>query len=242
MNDFDLELNYMTSLENLTIITQNGDGDAITQGIGVATAGAVGIDLQQGLVVLAQNCEQSQDEARFSIEILLDDMQLNLPSVLQESESASAVGACLKESMVNINEYLLSKNAQQSTAGMHTSVSLIAVQFLKGQLSVLGIGDYDCLLLREQKLTSWLDAFSKGDSLLGAQPLISMRNTNAWFQAGDVIMLTHHSMLDVIGEEFVRVTLSRFSDNIDMALRQINTRVAREGLPQKQQLVICRID
>jgi hypothetical protein len=234
-------VNAMPKLDNLTIIAQNGDGDMVTQGIAVSTSGAVGLDPQQGLAVLAQNGEQGQDEATLSIEILLDDMQLNLPSVLQESESASAAGACLKESVENINEYLLSKKMQQSPVNSPVSVSLIALQFLKGQLSVLGIGDYGCLLCREQKLTSLLDSFSKKDPLLGVQTLISVRNTNTWFKTGDVVVLLHNSVLDAIGEEFVRVTLSRFADNLDMAVRQMNTRAAREGVSQKPQLIICRM-
>ena len=233
--------NNMTTLDNLTVIAQNGDAEMITQGIAVATVGAVGLDLQQGLVVLAHNSEQNQDDARLAVEILLDDMQLNLPSVLQESESASAASGCLKESVDNINEYLLTKNAQQSPEIGHSSVSLIAIQFLKGQFSVLGTGDYNCLLLRQQKLSTLLDDVSKQESLLGVRTEISVRNTNAWFKAGDVMVLLHPSVLDAVGEEFVRVTLSRFADNLDMAIRQMNTRVAHAGLSHRPQLIICHI-
>lgn len=228
----------MNAQEYLTIIAQTENGDMITSGINSSNGSAIGIDPQLGLVVLAQNGLQAQDDAKISVEILLDDMQFNLPSVLQESESASE---CMTESLENINEYLLSKNQQQGECVKNSVVSLIAVQFLHLQCSVIGIGDYHCLIFRQDELRELLPPALADENHLGVNVSMDARKADTPVNTQDVIVLLTRPVLMAIGESFIRVTLSRFAENLDMAIRQINTRVARQGLSIKPQIIICRI-
>lgn len=228
----------MNAQEYLTIIAQTENGEMLTSGINGSEGSAIGLDPQLGLVVLAQNSQHVQDDAKISVEILLDDMQVNLPSVFQESESANE---CMKESLENINEYLLSKNQQQGEGVKNSAVSLIAVQFLRPQCSVMGIGDYHCLLFHQDKLRDLLPPALADENHLGEHISMGARKADAPVNAHDVIVLLTHPVLIAIGEAFLRVTLSRFAENLDMAIRQINTRVARQGLNIKPQIIICRM-
>lgn len=231
----------MNAQEYLTIVAQTSDGLIITHGIGLSERSAVGIDPRLGLGVMAHNDTHSQDNVKKSVEILLDDMQVNLPSVLQESESASAVGACLRESLDNINEYLLSKHHMQDTPHVAGAMSLIALQFLHNQCSIIAVGDYQCYLLRQEKMSAMLSEPTGKVISLGVDSIIQARKNDGWVKQDDKMLILPVPALKAIGEEFFRVTLTRFSENLDMAIRQLNTRAKHQGLKYKPPIMICHL-
>ena len=48
--------------------------------------------------------------------------------------------------------------------------------------------------------------------------------------------------IDAIGIDYLRTTLSRFPDSIDMALRQIKTRASRNAASREPCIIIARVD
>lgn len=231
--------NLINMHDCVSIIAQNEEGVIIKQGLDLCPSSAIGINPQLGLVVLADATQGRQQEALKSVEILLDDMQLNLPAVLPGSYSAATASSCLLESLNNINEYLYTLSQQDGSADKHSAVSLIAAQFLQHQCSVMAVGRYNCLLLHQDQLVD-LDTVAT-NNLPGKDHSILTLTSEQDLHQGDILLLVASSVVALIGQEFIRVTLSRFRDNLDMVLRQINIRVARQGMPSKPAIIICKM-
>ena len=230
----------MIPRDYLKVMAQTHSGWVFDEGIQISHQQVLTVEKNLGLLALssAEAVEQGS-AAHMTLQILVDDMQVNLPGAEEsKGESRSAASVCLLESVDNINEYLFN---QQSTAGSQKAVSLSAVQFQVGQVSVL-TGKGLCVLL-----------FHQGDIIhLGDQSLLPQKlGVSSTFKGDiiehevvkdDVVMVLADSYYQAIGDEFLRVTLSRFADNLAMAFRQINTRVAHKGLPQKPALILARIE
>ena len=223
----------------VSIMAQNEKGEIIKQGLDLCASSAMGINPQLGLVVLADAAQGGQQEAEKSVEILLDDMQLNLPAVLQGAYSAHTASSCLLESLNNINEYLYALSHRGGSAQKNSAVSVIAAQFLQHQCSVIAVGQYNCLLLHQDQLEDLV--LGATNNLLGKDHSVQTLTSEPDIQQGDILLLVASSVVALIGQEFIRVTLSRFRDNLDMALRQINTRVARQGMDSKPAIIICKM-
>lgn len=230
---------HMNAQAYVTIIAQTESGEIIKQGLEQSSKSTLGINPELGLVVLAEGTQEHDEGARKSVEILLDDMQLNLSSILHEPRSGAVASECLLESIENINDYLHSLTCQDSSTTTRTAVSIIASQFIQHKCSVMAVGEYHCLLLHQDNLQNLV--LGASNNLLGEDNGIQALTAEPDIQQGDTLVLLPSSVVSAIGEEFIRVTLLRFADNLDMALRQINTRTARQGMATKPVIAICKI-
>ncbi len=183
--------------------------------------------------------------AHIAMKILMDDMQTNIPqftSDLDDSKKSSMNVNCLQESLDNINEYLYSQVGIlfESTSAVATQLS--AFQYLNGYLSyILGAG-IKCLLLRNNELKELSNVSSHLSGALGEKPLFESRAEEIKLNDGDILVIASAGDINTIEEDFIRLTLSRFPENLDTAIRQINTRASRSGMEDVPGIIFCCID
>ncbi len=205
---------------------QASDGQSLTDGILQTDQDVIAINPASGLMTLAQG-----QLARRAVEVLLDDMALNLPKNNNASD-------CLNESFDNINEYLRSlatdENLPQTTQG----VSLIALQLMPEHLSLAMLGSYSCLYFSAGELKPLL-ANSEHELGVGKDP--QTEDCEQAFAEGDQLLIGKTAELDFVDEDYIRVTLGRFDDNLDMSLRQISARAMNQGLGYKPTMLLCRL-
>lgn len=227
--------------ERVTLCAQTQNGPFAEDGLHPSGRAVMAIYSEQGLLAFAQG---DSTMAQLALEVLLDDMSLNLPAIdVTSSQAGSAVALCLSESLENINEYLNEQggDSEPSATDLPRGLSMACLQLLGNQLSYVQTGDLCCLHYSAQRLHALADDESAAQLLglgLSIRPVIQQTE----LREGDVYILTSQRFVQLITLEFLRVTLSRFSDNLEMAMRQINTRALRNGLQQKPDILLCRID
>lgn len=227
--------------DRVTLFAQTKTGQITDEGIHSSGRELLGLSAELGLLVLAQGYPAS---AQISLEILLDDMSLNQPAIDVNSSQAGAEAAlCLSESLDNINEYLNSQTDTQTDdlAAEQGGVAMAAIMLLGNQLSCVQLGVLCCLRYSAEQLQAVTKESAVPDQL-GQGQSIHPSILQHELVEGDIFILTTNKFVQEITLEFMRLTLSRFSDNLDMAMRQINTRALRNGLAQKPDIVLCRID
>jgi hypothetical protein len=227
----------------MSIVIQAGDGHSLSEGVVSNVHDAAAHSKELGLIVLAHGeFNDKSDSALKATEILVDDMGFNFapdkrPKAL--AEHREQVTVCLNESFENIHDYLVSTTQPQETAGSQ-GVSLAALQFSGQWLSVATIGEYNCLIFKS----------AEGDALnvsnpgfqLGSQHVNDAKIHHHKLSTGDIIVLMKSTDLLRLTEEFIRVTLSRFAESPEMAVKQINTRAKHKKMQSKPAIAICRVN
>ncbi|MCP3850506.1 MAG: hypothetical protein GY694_09750, partial [Gammaproteobacteria bacterium] len=142
----------------------------------------------------------------------------------------------------NINEYLYSQVGKQYDSTAEVATQLSAFQYLNGLLSyVLGAG-IRAFILNNNKLKELSNEFSHLSGALGEKPMFESRVESTALMEGDILFIASSGDINTIGEEFIRITLSRFPKDLEIALRQINTKVARKGVSQIPGIILCRLE
>lgn len=240
----------MNQQDQVTFIAQTAAGEVFKEGIKSTRFQTVALNPQLGLIVLAEG--QSKNLATTSdkvVEILLDDMQLNLSEIDQHTNTKPADSAlhCLIESFSNINEYLLSDTTQSAILddAEPEAVMLAAVHYSNQHISSCLTGHYALVLSASDDVAdttqSGYENSNKGIQLgvnAEIEPVVSQMGVHP----GVVLLFSSIEVIEAVGIDHIRITLNRFKDNLDMALRQINTRAAHNGMMQKPVLVIARIE
>lgn len=235
----------MSTNLQLFIVTQLPGRQQVGEGLHKTKDFVIGTHNEPGLLAIAKSQSAVNDTAaEKAIEILLDDMEVNLSATqtgLGRAKPGNFVKQCVQESLDNINEYLHFQlaNNQVSAKDAHTSLALI--QFFESHLGYVVMGGFSCLLLRQGELKA-LGLASDSSCSLGEKPTFENLAESIPAQPGDILVMAQKRDIHVIGMDYLRTTLSRFPDSIDMALRQINTRVARNKTSNEPGIVLARVD
>ena len=221
----------MNLQHNLSYLVQAPDGQSVTDGLLQSEQDVIAINPQNGLMTMAEGHRQQDPMALRAVEVLLDDMALNLPKSGLASE-------CLEESFDNINDYLLTLAQQPGQSQAEQGVSLIALQLMPEHLALSALGGYSCLYFSEGELKLILEG---GQQQLGIDSEIKTASCQQVYAEGDQLLIVKTPDLGFIEQDYVRVTLARFEDNLQMSLRQISARAVNQGLQDKPSLLICRV-
>jgi hypothetical protein len=234
---------------SISILAQAGEEEPITEGMTGQGSQVVAIDNQFSLFGLAEDkADQAGKTSRLSLEILLDDIQTNLSSreYAQASNDAKHVMAthCIQESFENINDYLISQGSSIVPAE-HEGVALSVMQVIHGECSFIHADEHCCLHFREGKLMNLTQAKSTEDSpktLLGITGTVNIKLNQLSITPGDLLLTCNHELLQHVTPEYLRVTMMRFQDSPQMAMRQITSKAQRSGMQGKPVLVIVTIN
>ncbi len=205
------------------------------------------IDPSLGLMAISSSHPDGIEPspARTAMEILLDDMRTNIPQFRDEIADSKSSGRrvnCLQESLDNINEYLYGQVGVQYDSTSMVATQLSAFQYLNGYLSYIMGAGIMCLLIRNNELIGLSNASSHLAGALGEKPLFESRVEDIALAKDDILFIASVGDISIIEDEFIRLTLSRFPENLDTALRQINTRASRKGMKDIPGIIICRIN
>jgi len=231
----------MTTIENYEITGQISGNIISDSPIQHSENLALGIHRELGLLILAQETNnKTQNLAQKSIEIMLDDMSFNL-SALSEKQKPTfrAVSTCLHESIENINDYLIEQGQFNSAELSHHGISLSSIQIHPLGISCSIHGDITCLKHSDDSLSSLGSKLSQSNRL-GIHSGLSFSISEIEFKLGDILFLATSELIECLGHDFIRMTLSRFGDNLDMAIRQINARAKKLTNPSDISFLICK--
>jgi hypothetical protein len=233
----------------VSIQAQIGEGALITEGLVGNGSQWVAIDNQFSLFGLAEDkADENGKAARLSLEILLDDIQTNLSSGEYEQatsyEKHVLATRCIEESFENINDYLINQKSLQSSAS-YKGVAMSVLQVIHGECSFIHPDEHCCLHFREGKLKN-LSHHKNSDtdsaSLLGISEFLPIRIGQLSVAANDLILTCNRELLQYADEEYLRVTLSRFQDSPQMAIRQITSKAQRGGMKTRPLLIMVTIN
>jgi len=228
----------------ITILAQMGEKQFSETGIESDGLLVAGINHELGLLVLAAADEESykQNSAYKAIEIMMDDMSFNLSvNAGNSGKITSAVTQCMHESIDNINEYLFSQFQASALSSDMGGVDLSAIQIQQNVISCCQLGEIQGFKFSDNQLSK-LGAAEQDKLRLGTHNSLTVNIVEHGIRQGDILILTTEQVMTKIGEEFIRVTTSRFSDNLEMLLRQLNTRALHNGLEQNPVIILCRIE
>ena len=230
---------------HLTIYTQLPDRQKVGEGMHVTKDYVIGTHNDPGLLAIAKGQSLIDDSAaKKTIEILLDDMEVNLSATqtgLGRAKPGSFVKQCAQESVDNINEYLHFQFAKNQLSAQDAHTSLALIQFFEGHFGYVIMGGFSCLLLRQGELKA-LGLASDSSCSLGEKASFEKLSESIPAQLGDILVMAQKRDIHTIGMDYLRTTLSRFPNDIDRALRQINTLVARNKIDNEPGIVIARVD
>lgn len=233
----------MAIQDDLTIVAQMPDQKDLQPGIHESVNQVIGLQPEIGLIAISTNPTSSESSpARITMEILMDDMQTNIPqlkSQLDDADMASLGTDCLQESLENINEYLYEQTASRFDTTQSTIVNITALQYLNGHLSFIIGSREKCLLFRNNELRSISNSVSRP---LGGKPNYNSTVLHETMSLGDILFIAAIDDINALEEDYIRLTLSRFPENLDMVLRQLNTKISRTGARQIPGIIVCRIN
>lgn len=199
---------------------------------------AIGLEQELGLFILAHDPFSSdQSIAKKSIDILFDDMGFNLDG--HSDLDKEKVSNCLHESIDNINEYLIEQNQLTSDEITRKGISLASIQNHHKGISCSMHGDVCGLKLSNEEIT-FLSSKISSTKALGTNPKLTFAISEFDINEGDILFLSTFSFAEKIDHEFIRLTLSRFSHNLNMASRQIHSRASQNKITENISFVICR--
>jgi hypothetical protein len=225
------------SLQNVSIITQLPGGEIVDNGIDEPKSCVIGASDAIALMVLAQsNLGIDQNAAQKAVEILLDDMQVNL-----SNPAGIDAAACLRESINNVNEYLYNRYLSGHYTLWDVATSVTAIQVWEGKIHCLVMQNTDCVLLHSGEIVE-LSQVEVNSGLLGVNAKYGFHISEYPVLPGDIIMLARSSDIDRIGHDYLRMTLRRFPQNMEMSLRQINQKAIHIGLKQPPGIILATIN
>ena len=212
-----------------SFLAQVETGQHFSDGLFEAAHAVCLIDNELGLGAIAVGPAETSGAPLKALQILQDDMRTNL------AETPVAEG--LRESMTNIHEYLQNTNGFADNEG----IGLVAVHASDQGLHVISSGGFGCWHVHDGKASD-LCADSAHVRQLGCQQELTVQQAEHKPSVGDLVLLIGSSDWQRVGAEFMQLTLGRFSDNPEVALRQINTRLAHRAGRQTPPMLFARCE
>jgi len=233
----------MVIQQDLTIAAQMPGHKDLKPGIHESTNQVIGLVPDIGLIAISTSLLSTESvSAGIAMEILMDDMQTNIPQLKSQMNAVNTGHPgtnCLQESLENINEYLYEQTVSRFDTSQSTIANITALQYLNGHLSFIIGSKEKCLLFKNNKLKSISDLVSKP---LGGNPDYNTKVLHETMALGDILFVAAIDDINALEEDYIRLTLSRFPENLDMVLRQLNTKISRAGRRQIPTIIVCRIN
>jgi len=232
---------------------------------------SIGYDSALGLVVLADGMgghRGGEIASSMTVDTVIDLLQQQLPQIKQgqtDSKSGySLESICIQEAIESANDLVFkAADANPKHSGMGTTI--IVLLFHSNALSLVHIGDSRCYRLR----TDTFEQLSKDHSLLqelvdrgfytreearnsqnknlvtralGIDPLVIADIQEDIVLKNDIYLLCSDGLSDYVEDEYIYLTIKRFSDNLEDAAKQLITKANQNGGKDNISVMLCRID
>ncbi|MCP3687417.1 MAG: Stp1/IreP family PP2C-type Ser/Thr phosphatase [Gammaproteobacteria bacterium] len=231
----------------------------------------IGFDSALGLVVLADGMgghRGGEVASSLTVDSIIDTVQQKLPTVeagnIDADTGFSLESICIRDAIVQANSLVYTTSEENPDhRGMGTTV--VVVQFYNNTISIAHIGDSRCYRVRKNKM----EQITRDHSLL--QELIdrgfytpeeakNSMNRNLVTRAvgidqvvvvelqedvamnNDIYMLCSDGLTDCVEDEYIHLTIKKFSDNLEEAAKQLITKANQNGGKDNISVMLCRID
>lgn len=249
--------------EKITIVGMTDVGQ-----VRKANEDAVAQDNQLGLAILADGMGghvAGEIASNMAVDTILDMVRENIDNknVGVESEFSDE-SLCLQQAVEYANHLVFStQESQPEFKGMGTTI--VVALFYNNQVSIAHIGDSRCYLYRNQEL----EQLTKDHSLLqelidrgfytpeeaknssnknlvtralGIDPNATPDIQENIVLADDIFLLCSDGLTDLVDDEFIHLTLERFSDNLEVAAKQLISRANHNGGKDNISVMLCYIN
>ena len=232
---------------------------------------AIGFDSALGLIVLADGMgghRGGEIASSMSVDAILDVLQRQLPKIKSgrtDPESGfSLESVCVQEAIETANDQVF-QAADENPEHFGMGTTVVVLLYYNNTFSLGHVGDSRCYRLRADKL----EQITKDHSLL--QELIdrgfytveearNSRNKNLVTRAlgigpqvnvdmqedivlkNDIYLLCSDGLTDLVEDEYIYLTIKRFSDNLEEAAKQLITKANENGGKDNISVMLCRID
>ena len=232
---------------------------------------AIGYDSALGLLVLADGMgghRGGEIASNMTVDTVIDLLQKQLPNIkpgqIDSNLGYSLESICIQEAIESANDLVFqAADANPRHSGMGTTV--VVLQFYNNSLSLVHIGDSRCYRLRSDNF----EQITKDHSLLqelidrgfytreearnslnknlvtralGIDPLVTADIQEEIVLKNDIYLLCSDGLTDYVEDEYIYLTIKRFSDNLEEAAKQLITKANQNGGKDNISVMLCRID
>ena len=231
----------------------------------------IGFDSALGLLVLADGMGGhlgGEVASTVSVDTIIKFCQQKLPPIktgqIDDKSGFSLESICVQESIEKANDLVFRQSASQpELRGMGTT--LVVMLFYDNRFSVAHIGDSRCYRYRNKSL----DQLTKDHSLLqelidrgfytqeeaakslnrnlvtkalGIDPAITADIQEDLAMKNDIYLLCSDGLTDLVDDDYISLTIKRFSDNLEEAAKQLITKANQNGGKDNISVILCRIN
>lgn len=231
---------------------------------------SIGYDSALGLLVLADGMGGhlgGEVASTLSVDTIIDSVQKNLPSIsngqYDQATGFSLESICVQNAIEHANDLIYRKsNIEPELRGMGTTI--VVLLFYDNRFTLSHIGDSRCYRFRADNL----DQITKDHSLmqelidrgfytpeeakkslnknlvtkaLGIDPAITPDVQEEMVLKNDIYLLCSDGLTDLVEDEFISLTIKRFSDNLEEAAKQLITKANQNGGKDNISVILCRI-
>ena len=231
----------------------------------------IGYDSVLGLLVLADGMGGhlgGEVASTVSVDTIIQSVQQSLPSVksgqIDSNTGYSMESVCIQKAIEQANDIVYKRsNSDAELRGMGTTI--VVMLFYNNRFSLAHIGDSRCYRYRGQKI----EQITKDHSLLqelidrgfytpeeaktslnknlvtkalGIDPSISPDLQEELVMKNDIYLLCSDGLTDLVEDEYISLTIQRFSDNLEEAAKQLISKANQNGGKDNISVIMCRIN
>ncbi len=231
----------------------------------------IGFDSALGLVVLADGMGGhlgGEVASSITVDTIIQSCQAALPALkpgeVDDETGYSMESICLQDAIEKANDLVYRKSAAQAELrGMGTT--LVTMAFYNSRFSLAHIGDSRCYRYRNK----FFEQITKDHSLLqelidrgfytpeeaqkslnknlvtralGIDPTTTADIQEDLALKNDIYLLCSDGLTDIVEDEYISLTIKRFSDNLEEAAKQLITKANQNGGKDNISVILCRID
>jgi PPM family protein phosphatase len=232
---------------------------------------SIGYDSALGLLVLADGMGGhlgGEVASSLTVDSIIQQIQQHLPSItggqIDSSSGFSLESVCVQEAIEQANDLVYRKSASDpELRGMGTTV--VVFLLYDNRFSLAHIGDSRCYRYRGEKL----EQITKDHSLLqelidrgfytpeeaktslnknlvtkalGIDPTVTPDVQEELAIKNDIYLLCSDGLTDLVEDEYISLTINRFSDNLEEAAKQLITKANQNGGKDNISVILCRIN
>jgi len=232
---------------------------------------SIGFDSALGLMVLADGMGGhlgGEVASSLSVDTVINSSQQHLPSIktgqIDTDTGFSLESICIQEAIEQANDLVYRKsNAQAELRGMGTTLVVLALY--DNRFSLAHIGDSRCYRYRNKNF----EQITKDHSLLqelvdrgfytpeeakkslnknlvtkalGIDPTTTPDIQEDLVMKNDIYLLCSDGLTDLVEDEYIRLTIKRFSDNLEEAAKQLITKANQNGGKDNVSVILCQVN
>ena len=231
----------------------------------------IGFDSALGLIVLADGMgghRGGEVASSMSVDAVLDRLQQQLPKLksgrTDPETGFSLESLCIQEAIESANDQVF-QAADRNPDHFGMGTTIVVLLYYNNTFSLGHVGDSRCYRLRSDKLEqitkdhSLLQELidrgfytpeeaknSKNKNLvtraLGIGPQVNVDIQEDIVLKNDIYLLCSDGLTDLVEDEYIHLTIKRFSDNLEEAAKHLITKANENGGKDNISVMLCRID